>query len=82
MTYTVHFRASSSGGGLAAGHSTITLTAPTGTFLPTNVCNYTVTDTTTLAGGNCPAVSHTSGNQAIITVPPDVAPLDDVVGAR
>lgn len=63
--------------GLTARYSKISLTAPSGTTLPTNGCDYTVDDTTDGASGGCPAVQGT-GATTTLTLPVTIRPGDSV----
>jgi len=74
VTYTDSFIATHA---LESGRSTVTLTAPAGTTLPTNSCSYTFYDNTTLSGGGCPTVA-VSGNSVTITPNTEVAAGDEV----
>jgi hypothetical protein len=74
VTYAETFTATH---GLENQRSTVTLTAPTGTTLPTSNCSYTFYDNTTLSGGGCPTVS-VSGTSVTITANTEVAAGDQV----
>ena len=75
VTYTDTFIATHA---LADQLSTVTLTAPVGTTLPTNGCSYTFFDNTTFSGGGCPTVV-VSGNSVTITANAEVAAGDEIV---
>lgn len=63
--------------GLTSQYSTLTLTAPSGSTLPSNGCDYTVADTTDGQNAGCPSVQST-GATAVMTLPIDVRPEDGV----
>lgn len=63
--------------GLTYRYSTITVTAPAGTDLPSNGCDYSVTDTTDSDGAGCPSV-ESNGATAIIVLPVTIRPGDSV----
>jgi hypothetical protein len=63
---TLHFTTS---GALPAGSSTITLTAPPSTQLPTGGCQYDLVDEVTQAHNNCQTVGVTNGGRTVTITP-------------
>jgi hypothetical protein len=62
VTYTATFQPKN---GLTGNHSTITLTAPTGTTFPSSGCNYTVRNETTGASYTCETPTVSGGGNSV-----------------